>query len=281
MPLDSLTIGLIQREITPDDPAGNLLATLETLKRVAEQEIDLFVLNELWATGLLNPTDQSDMNLAESIDGPTVGALRDFCREYGIHLLAGTIALKNKNGITNTALLIDPSGDIILKYSKVHLFAPMGEDQIFEPGDELAAAEVKGVGVGVVICYDLRFPGLIRSLARAGCEIILVPSMWPELRINHFEIFLRARAIENQVYMVGANGLCNMHGVFIPGHSMIVGPSGEALNSAEMRESVIVRKLDLKKLRKYRRELCYIDSEVEITDVNWTAKVNESGGQSV
>ncbi len=193
-------------------------------------------------------------------------------------LLAGTIALKTKSGLKNTSLLIDTSGQVILEYSKVHMFRPMGEDLVFEPGDRLVAADVNGIGVGVIICYDLRFPALTRRLAKAGCEVILVPALWPELRINHWEALLRARAIENQVYMVGANGLGSQHGLFIPGHSMIVSPNGESLNSAEMRESAIVRKLDIAKLRQIRSEMCFLDDEVEIQDVHWPARVNESGG---
>ncbi len=275
--VDSLTVGLIQREITPHDPAGNLLGTMEMLEKCAEQDVDLHVLTELWATGLIDPDDPPGLALAESVDGPTLDALRDFCRDTGTHLLAGTLALKNRNGYTNTSLLIDPDGEIILKYSKVHLFPPMGEDAIFMPGDALAAAEVRGVGIGVVICYDLRFPGLVRRLAHAGCEVIIVPALWPEERINHWETLLRARAMENQVFMVGANGLLSQAGIFFPGHSMVVGPNGEALNSPEMRQSVIVRKLDLQLLRRLRSEICYLDDEKDITEVNWKARVNEPG----
>lgn len=275
---DTLTIGLIQREITPHDPAGNLLATLEMLTKCAEQEVDLLVLTELWATGMIDPTDPSSLELAENVEGPTVDALRDFCRESGAYLLAGTLAVRERDRLTNTSLLIDPSGEIILKYSKIHLYRPMGEDAVYRPGERLCAAEVHGVGVGVIICYDLRFPWPTRRLALAGCEVVLVPAMWPEARIKHWEVLLRARAMENQVFMVGANGLLNQQGIFVPGHSMIVGPNGEALNSAEMRETAVVRKLDLRQLRKLRADLCFLDEEREPTDVEWSARVNKPGG---
>jgi predicted amidohydrolase len=242
------------------------------------QGVDLFVLTELWLTGLVDVTDESSKGLAESIDGPTVNTLRDFCRTSQVWLLAGTMALKSKAGLNNTSLLINPSGDIVLEYSKIHLFRPMGEDLTYEPGDRLVAAEVNGAGIGVLVCYDLRFPNLARSLAKAGCEVILVPALWPETRINHWETLLRARAIENQVYMVGANGLTSQHGYFIPGHSMIVSPTGESMNSAEMRESAIVRKLDIGRLRQHRSEICYLDDEVEISEVHWPSRVNDPRG---
>jgi len=278
---EQITIGLIQREIIPHDPPGNLLAAMKMLETCVAQEVDLFVLTELWSTGMIDPDDASEGGLAESIDGPTVDTLRDFCRTNEVWLLAGTLPIKRKNKLGNTALMIGPSGEIALEYSKVHLFHPMGENLIFSPGEKLVAAEVEGIGIGVIICYDLRFPGLARRLAQAGCEIILVPAMWPEVRIKHWEILLRARAMENQVYMVGANGLLSQGGTFIPGHSMIVGPSGEALNQPEMRESAIVRKIDVGKLRSLRAEHCYIDEEVEIKDVKWPTRVNEPGDQAV
>lgn len=273
-----ITIGLIQREITPHDPAGNLLATLDLLNRTVEQDIDLFILTELWSTGMVDPIDQSCSDLAVSIDGPTVEALKEFCAEHKTHLLAGTFPLLENGRLTNTALLIDHTGKIILRYSKIHLFSPMGENSIFTPGSELKACEINGIGVGVIICYDLRFPGMVRRLAQAGCELILVPALWPETRIEGWELMLRARASENQVYVVGANGLLSQNNMFFPGHSMIVGPMGEAINTPEMRESVIVRTIDIGKLREIRRQICYLDDEREIPEVNWGVKVNESGG---
>jgi len=278
---DSITIGLIQRETIPHDPAGNLLSTLEMMDKCTAQEVDLFVLPELWATGLIDPTESSSLSLAENIDGPTIESLSEFCRINQVGLLAGTLALRDAAGLKNTSLLIDRSGEIVLKYSKIHLFSAMGEDMIYEPGTSLSAAEINGIGIGVVICYDLRFPSLVRKLAESGCEVILVPAMWPEVRINHWETLLRARAIENQVFMVGANGLANQHGFFFPGHSMIVGPAGEALNSPEMRESVIVRKLDMRQLRRLRRDTCYLDEEIEAPEVNWNVRVNEPGSTTV
>jgi omega-amidase len=273
-----IRIGLIQREITPHDPAGNLLATLEMIGRVADQEVDIFVLSELWSTGLVDPVDGSSVNLAETVDGPTVDALREFCVEHSTHILAGTLPLLEDNRLTNTALMINPSGEIILKYSKIHLFTPMGEAAVFEAGNTLSACAIDGVGIGVLICYDLRFPGLCRRLAHAGCELILVPALWPEARIEAWELMLRARASENQIFIVGANGLMSQNGMFFPGHSMMVGPMGEAVNSPEMRESAIVRMLDIDKVREVRRTLCYIDDERETPEVNWTSRVNESGG---
>jgi omega-amidase len=278
---DSINIGLIQREITPHDPPENLLSALEMLYKCAEQDVDLIVMTELWTTGLLDPDDRSASRLAERIDGPTVTSLREFCGETGTYLLAGSIALLEKDGIKNTSVLIDPDGEIILKYSKIHLFGSMHENLVFQPGDTVYAAQVKGVGIGVEICYDLRFPALTRAFAKAGCEVVLVPALWPEVRINQWEILLRARAIENQVYMVGANGIANQGELFFPGHSMIVGPTGDSLNTPEMRPSAIVRTLDLKKLRYIRSEVCYLDDEREINEVKWSNRMNEQGSKPV
>jgi predicted amidohydrolase len=266
----SLTIAVLQREIRPLDPPGNLLAALDMLRTVAKQGVDLFVLTELWSTGVIAPDSDSATDLAEDIGGPTVEALSDFCRESKSHLLAGTLAIMQKGVLKNTALLLDPSGKIVLQYAKTQLFGPMGEDKTYTPGDHLSATDVNGIGVGVLICYDLRFPTLARRLAQAGCEIILVPALWPEARIEHWETLIKARAIENQVFVAGANGILNQDKEFCPGHSLIVGPNGEMLNSPEMRETAIVRKLNLLQLRELRRRISYIDEEREIKDVKWT-----------
>jgi predicted amidohydrolase len=263
---DAITVAILQREIIPHDPPGNLLGTLEMLKRVASQNVDLFVLSELWTTGLLSTDDGSAGDLVEGIEGPTVEALRDFCREAEAYLLAGSMALREKGRTLNASLLFDPSGDIALKYAKTQLFAPFEEDKVFSPGDSLAMTEILGVKVGTLICYDLRFPSLARRLARAGCEILLVPALWPDERIEHWEILLRARAVENQIFVVGANGVMNQDGIFFPGHSLIVGPDGGALNSPEMRETAIVRRLNLTDLRESRERIFYLDDEREVGD---------------
>jgi omega-amidase len=266
---DSITIGLLQREILPLDPPANLLAALDMLHSCAKQDIDLFVMTEMWSTGILNPDDPSALDFVEEIEGPTVEALREFCRESKSYLLAGSLPLREQGALKNTSLLINPDGRIIIKYSKTQLFAPMGEDKVFTPGNSLAAVDINGVGVGVLICYDVRFPGLARRLAKAGCEVIIVPALWPESRIDHWEILIRARAIENQIYVAGANGVLNQGSKFYPGHSLIVNPAGELLNSPEMREAAIVRKLDINHLRQLRREICYIDDEREVPELDW------------
>jgi omega-amidase len=262
--LDILTVAIIQREIEPHDPAGNLLGTLELLGRAAKQDVDLFVLNELWPTGLLDPDAQYSLDLAEQPDGPTVEAIKGFARETETFILAGTIALSKKGKLRNCALLIDPSGKVILDYAKTHLFKPMAEDRVFVPGDKLGMADVKGVKLGVLVCYEMRFPSLARNLAKAGCEIIVVPALWPQERIEQWETLVKARAIENQVFVVGANGIMNQGETFFPGHSIIAGPNGEVLNAPEMREAVIVRKLKLNQVREARHQICYINEEREI-----------------
>lgn len=266
---DLLKVCIIQREIQANDPAGNLFATVDMLNACLSQEVDLFVLTELFTTGIIENDESVRDDLAEDIDGPTITALREFCEENSVHLLAGSIPVKRAGSVTNTSVLVNHVGDVIAEYSKVHLFSPMGENEVFESGDVLAAAEIHGIGIGLAICYDLRFPLLTRRLAQAGCEVILVPALWPDARINHWEALLRARAIENQVYMVGANGIGNFGGNFFPGHSMIVSPLGESLNSPDMRESAIVRTLNISQLRNLRAQVCYLDDEIDVNEVVW------------
>ena len=107
-----MKIGLVQREITPNDPAGNLFGTLETMSRLIDQDVNLICLSELWATGLIDPTELQSSRLTSTLDGPTVTALREFCLENKIYLLAGSLAMVEKDGLKNQALLIDQTGKI-------------------------------------------------------------------------------------------------------------------------------------------------------------------------
>ena len=264
---DSLTIAVIQRNIIPRDPAANLLGALEMLRACSSQRVELFVMTELWSTGMLDADDTFSNELVEDMRGPTLDVLRRFCIESGAWMLAGSLPIRHRGKLRNFAVLIDPKGRAVLEYAKTQLFAPMGEDKVFVPGEKLMAAEIGGIKVGILICYDLRFPGLARAYSKAGCELILVPALWPQERIEHWETLLKARAIENQVFMVGANGIMNQGEMFFPGRSMIVGPNGDVLNKPEMRETAIVRTIDVSLVREAKKKIDYLREERDVGEI--------------
>jgi predicted amidohydrolase len=191
---------------------------------------------------------------AEPLDGPTLRWTRDLARSNGVWLVAGSIIehVAGQDRRHNTSCLIDPAGQVRAVYRKLHLFdadvpgAILRESDVVRPGDDIVAAEVDGVRLGLSICYDLRFPELFRRLALDGCRLIVLASAFTERTgRDHWEVLVRARAIENQVFVVAANQV----GQTSPrlrwfGRSMIVDPWGLVLAQAPDRESHIFADLD-------------------------------------
>jgi predicted amidohydrolase len=209
---------------------------------------------------------------AQALDGPAVTWARAVARELGIELVAGSISerVEGEERLRNTSLHIGPDGEIRATYRKLHMFDVVVEDVVYresdeeQAGDEIVLSQTAGgVGVGLSICYDVRFPELYRILAVRGARVLTVPAAFtvPTTR-DHWEILLRARAIENQAFVVAANQI----GEHAPasaagpalrsgGRSMIVDPWGLVLALAPDREGHIVADLDLEAQARMRRDL--------------------------
>jgi predicted amidohydrolase len=142
-------------------------------------------------------------------DDDTVQTLRDFSRRHALCLVGGSIWLADPGGRTSNTSLVFRNGRLVHRYDKVHLFAPCGDDRYFSPGVPGGVFTVTAGGTrlrcGVVICYDLRFPELIRLLAAQGMQLLFVPARWPAVRDDAWRALLKARAIENQIFVAGCN----------------------------------------------------------------------------
>ncbi|MDH3718612.1 MAG: carbon-nitrogen hydrolase family protein [Planctomycetota bacterium] len=207
---------------------------------------------------------------AESIPGPTSDALGQLAARLGITLLAGTIAEQadEPGRAYNTSLLFSPDGRILARYRKIHLFdvdlpgrVTVRESQWIQAGDETTTVATPLGNFGLSICYDLRFPELYRRLAEGQAEIIFVPSAFTKVTgRDHWEVLLRARAIENQAYLIAPNQ-CGRHPPDLEtyGNSMIVDPWGTVLKRAASDEDVIFAEIDLQQLRKVRQQLPALD----------------------
>ena len=201
---------------------------------------------------------------AEPLDGPSLSAARSWARELGIHLLAGSIAeLREGDRPHNTSVLIDPAGEDLAVYRKIHMFdVDVGGVEYREsaneaPGDEIVAAPVGELIAGLTVCYDLRFPELYRILAVRGARLITVPSAFTTTTgRDHWEVLLRARAIENQLFVIAPN----QSGEAPPEHSsygrsMIVDPWGVVLATAPDGPGFITADLDLAAQERVRQSL--------------------------
>jgi predicted amidohydrolase len=213
---------------------------------------------------------------AQPLDGPVVRWARDVARELGIELVAGSICERadgdtyERPRLRNTSLHIGPDGDVHATYRKLHMFDVVVDGTVYresdheQAGDEIVCSETAdGVGLGLSICYDVRFPELYRILAIGGARILTVPAAFtvPTTR-DHWEVLLRARAIENQAFVIAANQIgehapASAAGAAMRsgGRSMIVDPWGIVLALAADREGHIVADLDLDAQQRIRREL--------------------------
>ncbi len=200
---------------------------------------------------------------AEPLDGPCLSAARAWARELGIHLLAGSISERTEAKAFNTSVLIGPDGGDLAVYRKIHLFdveaggVSYRESEHEQPGTELVTAAIGELTVGLTVCYDLRFPELYRILALQGAELIAVPSAFTSATgRDHWEVLLRARAIEDQVFVLAPNQV----GTAPPhydsyGHSAIVDPWGTVLATAPDEECFAAADLDLTAQRRTREQL--------------------------
>ena len=202
---------------------------------------------------------------AEPVPGPTTERMSALALECGVHLLAGSIleAAGPDGRAYNTSVLIGPDARIIAKYRKIHLFdvdiegeAPIRESEFRRPGEDVVVAETPMCPVGLSVCYDLRFPELYRRLTTAGAKVVFVPSVFTvPTGLAHWETLLRARAIENQVYII-APDQTGHHPASMDayGHSMIVDPWGKVLAEAGTEPGLVLAEIDLDYLDDVRRK---------------------------
>ena len=243
------------------DRSRNLEIAERLVREAADAGAEFVALPEKWN---LFGSGEDMAAGAEPLDGPSLTAARSWARELGVHLLAGSIAeLRDGERPFNTSVLIDPAGEDLAVYRKIHMFdVDVGGVEYREsaneaPGDEIVAAPVGELIAGLTVCYDLRFPELYRILAVRGARLITVPSAFTTATgRDHWEVLLRARAIENQLFVVAPNqsGEAPPHHSSY-GRSMIVDPWGVVLATAPDGPGFITADLDLDAQEKVRESL--------------------------
>jgi deaminated glutathione amidase len=252
----------VQLSSTPDRDR-NLEAADRLTRAAAAEGAELVVLPEKWP--VLGTPEQTAAG-AEPLDGAALSWARAAARELGIDLVAGSIAerVEGAERGANTSVHIGPDGEDRALYRKIHMFdVEVGgrtyrESEHEAPGDEIVASELaNGEGLGLTICYDLRFPELFRILAVRGATVIAVPAAFTETTTrDHWEVLLRARAIEDQCFVVAANQVGEpAPGMRTGGRSMIVNPWGLVLSQAPDFETFILADLDFDRLRGIRTKL--------------------------
>lgn len=246
-----MRVACIQVQISPDVEA-NVAAAEAFVREAAERGATFVLLPEKW-----NAIGDPEIlrRAAEPHDGPTLRRVRGWARELGVWILAGSIVVRDDDSplLRNLSVLVGPDGREHAWYAKSHMFdVEVGGIQYREsdaerPGDDIVLADVDGVPVGMTVCYDLRFPELYRLLALRGARILAVPAAFTAFTgKDHWEVLLRARAIENGCFVLAPN-IHGDHGEGRSsyGRSMMIDPWGTVLATAPDGPGVIVAELDL------------------------------------
>lgn len=256
-----LDVRLIQVEHRAGESASDRLARVTQLVQ-RQDGADLVLLPELWHVGYFHFGDWASS--AESVNGPTVAALALAAREIGATVHIGSIVeggegKRGHRGLWNTSVVLDATGSVLATYRKIHRFGfAQGEAALVEAGSGAATFPVRThdaveAQVGLAICYDLRFPELFRSLTAAGSTMFAVAAAWPAERREHWTVLGRARALENQCFLLQCNTAGVDNGTVMGGHSQIVAPWGEVIAAAGDGEEVLRAQLSLAELAEYRR----------------------------
>jgi len=248
---------------------ANLARAHRLLAQAAEAGAELAVLPEYFC--VMGQRDTDKLSLRESADGGMVqGFLGDAAREFGMWIVGGTLPLESEeeDHVFNSSLAFSPEGECVARYDKIHLFyfdngvERYDERRVITPGVhpvvfDLPSRDGHTWCVGMSVCYDLRFPELYRALARHGAELLLVPSAFTRTTgAAHWEVLLRARAIENLSWVVApAQGGTHENGRHTWGHSMIVDPWGAVLAQQDVNEGVVLCDIDAQQTGRVRQQL--------------------------
>lgn len=211
------------------DPAARRIAAASLVEQSAGAA--LVILPELWTVGYFAFDDYE--RSAEPLDGPTLELIAEAARRIQAHVVLGSFIERTPDGLHNTTAVLAPDGGLLATYRKVHVFGyGSRETELVMPGDgPVTVATELGV-LGLATCYDLRFPELFRLMVDEGAEVFVIPAAWPDARREHWRLLARARAVENQAYVLTCNGAGGEGSATLAGHSAIIDPWGEVIAEA-------------------------------------------------
>ena len=248
-----MKITCIQMDMAFAQPEENFRRAEALIAQAMQDAPDVVVLPETWNTGFFPREDLPQ--LCDRDHRQTASRIGALAAKFHVNIVAGSVANLRDGKCYNTALIFDRSGQCIAAYDKTHLFSPLGEDDFFTPGDTLCRFTLDGAQCAVIICYDLRFPELARSLAVKGLDVLFVVSQWPTGRISHLRSLTVARAIENQIFTVCCNSCGAAGDTQYGGNSLIVNPWGNVLAQAGNSAQLLTAEADLETLQTIRRSI--------------------------
>jgi len=248
-----MKIGLVQYSPLWENKDANK-AKITSLLKENKSEVNLLIFPEMTLTGFTMKSDE----FAEGLQGESFKYFSELAVGKKAHIFAGIIE-KGKRKSFNTLLHIKPDGKLFKLYRKIHPFSYSKEDQFFESGRKPARTKVKNWQVGLSICYDLRFPELYRKYAKKRAHLIVNIANWPDTRIDHWRTLLKARAIENQCYVVGVNRVGDDPKLHYNGFSSVYDPMGKEIVSVENEEKLIVAEIDKNYVNVIKKEFPFLE----------------------
>lgn len=258
--MGKIKVGICQMHVDLDK-SRNLKSAESMIREAAANGCDFVVLPEMFNCPYENKYFPV---FAETYSGETTNMLSDLARELGVYIIGGSIPEEDKGSIYNTSYSFGRDGKLIGKHRKMHLFdidvkggVRFKESDTLEYGNNVTVFDTEFCRVGVAICYDMRFPELMRLMALGGAQIIIVPAAFNMTTgPAHWHITVRARALDNQVYFIAASPSRDMNFTYHAyGHSCIVNPWGEIIKEADENECILYGEVDLDMVDKVRREL--------------------------
>ncbi|WP_313017579.1 carbon-nitrogen family hydrolase [Macrococcoides bohemicum] len=245
-----MKIAIYQMEIIPGEPEKNIEKVANWLSTLDDGEIA--VLPEMWNTSY---TLEELVHITSDNGQREIEKLSELAKQYQINIVGGSIAVRVEDKIYNRAIVINKKGELIHQYDKLHLVPMLDEPNYLTQGNNISIFEIDNVKMGVIICYDLRFPEISRKLALEGIEVLFVVAEWPIERISQFEKLLYARAIENQVYVIASNSIGKCNNTVFGGKSMVINPLGEATTKIILGEGTIQATVNIEEIRNIRTKI--------------------------
>jgi len=248
-----MKIGLVQYSPLWEDKEANK-EKISDLLDVIKTEIDLLIFPEMTLTGF---TMQSE-KFAEEIEGKSFIYFSSLAKKLNCSVIAGIII--NQSGkYFNTLIHIEDNGKLKNQYHKIHPFSFSNEDKHYNSGNKPIVTKINGWKTGLSICYDLRFPEIYRQYGRNRVHLIINIANWPDTRIDHWRTLLKARAIENQCYVVGVNRVGDTQGLHYNGFSSIYDPMGKTVVSIENEERIITAEIDENIVDEIRKKFPFLE----------------------
>jgi len=248
-----MKVAAVQHDIVWEDPDATREHVRPLIADAAGQGAELIVLTEMFATGFsMNPD-----RIAEDEGGPNEQFLRDRAAEHGVYV-AASIAQRGTDGnYRNNAVVAAPDGSVVARYAKIHPFSYAGEHERYAAGTQLVTVRIGDLRVSLFVCYDLRFADEFWALA-GDTDLYVVPANWPEPRHEHWRALLRARAIENQAYVLGVNRVGLAKDLPHAGGSTLIDPMGIRVFEGGPQEAVLVADVETKIIGEIRTKLPFL-----------------------